>query len=65
MQAEPLLQPVTNKEGYKRTAKLEDDVRLDAKARGFWRDGQVAYFDVCVTNADCASQQNSTVKSIL
>ena len=65
VQTEPMLQPVVNKAGYKRTAKLEDDVRLDVKARGFWRDGQVAYFDVCVTNADCASQRESTVKSIL
>ena len=65
VQSEPLLQPVINRHGYKKTAKLEDDVRLDAKARGFWRDGQVAYFDVCVTNADCMSQQNASVKSIL
>ena len=27
--------------------------------------GEMAYFDVRVTNADCVSQQNSSVKSIL
>ena len=38
---------------------------MDVRARGFWRSGQNAFFDVRVTNADCASQQNSSLKSIL
>ena len=65
VECEPSLQPVINKEGYKRSAILDDDARLDIRARGFWRDGQNAYFDVRVTNADSASQQNSTLTSIL
>ena len=65
VECEPNLQPVTNKSGYSKLAKLEDEARLDFRARGFWRYGQNGYFDVCVTNADCASQQDSTVKSIL
>ena len=60
-----MLQKVTNKQGYKKTAKLDDEVRLDFHARGFFRDGQIAYFDVCVTNADCASQQGKSIKSVL
>ena len=65
VECEPSLQPVVNKEGYPATAILDDDARLDIRARGFWRDGQNAYFDVRVTNTDCASQQNSSIKSIL
>ena len=44
---------------------LDAEARLDIRARGFWRDGQNAFFDVRVTNADAASQQNSSIKSIL
>ena len=65
VECEPMLQPVTNREGYKKTAILDDEARLDIRARGFWRDGQNAFFDVRVTNADASSQQNSTIKSIL
>ena len=65
VECEPSLQPVVNKDGYQPSAILDDDARLDIRARGFWRDGQNAYFDVRVTNADCASQQNSSIKSIL
>ena len=57
-----MLQPVVNKTGYKATAKLEDEARLDLRARGFFRDGQNNYFDVCITNADCASQREKTWK---
>ena len=38
---------------------------MDIRARGFWREGQNAFFDVRVTNADCNSQQNTSLKSIL
>ena len=65
VECEPPLQPVINKQGYKASANLKDDARLDVRARGFFRDGQNAFFDVRVTNADCASQQDKTVKSVL
>ena len=60
-----MLRPVTRKAGYPRTAKLEDNARLDIRARGFWRDGQNAFFDVRVTNADNQSQQNTTLNAVL
>ncbi len=65
VECEPHLQPVVNKQGYPSTAILDDEARLDGRARGLYRDGQNAFIDVCVTNADCASQQNNTVKSVL
>ena len=65
VECEPTLQPVINKQGYKASANLEDGARLNFRARGFWRDGQNNYTDVRVTNADCPSQQNSSVKSVL
>ena len=65
VEKEPGLQPVVNKVGHLRTAKLEDDARLDIRARGFWRHGQNSFFDVRVTNTDSDSQQNSSLKSIL
>ena len=50
---------------YHKSANLRDDARLDIRARGFWRNGQNAFFDVRVTNADCESQKNQSIKSIL
>ena len=65
VECEPMLRPVINKTGYPKTAKLEDNARLDVRARGFWRNGQNAYFDVRVTNANSDSQQNATISSVL
>ena len=65
VEREAPLQPVINKAGYPKSAILDNEARLDIRARGFWRDGQNAYFDVRVTNMDCASQQNSSLKSVL
>ena len=65
VEIESPLQPVINKNGYKKSAILGNDARMDVRARGFWRDGQNAFFDVRITNADCASQRSKTVKSVL
>jgi hypothetical protein len=65
VEREPLLQPVVNKQGYPKSAVLADDARLDIRARGFWRQGQNAFFDVRVTNADNNSQRNTPLKSVL
>ena len=46
VESEPLLQPVINKQGYKASANLDDGARPDLRARGFWRNGQNAFFDV-------------------
>ena len=45
----PALQPVDN-----------DEARLDILARGFWRPGQSAYFDVRLTNTN-SSHSSCTI----
>jgi hypothetical protein len=65
VEIEPPLQPVTNKNGYLKTANLAIDARCDIRARSFWREGQNAFFDVRVTNPNNNSQQNSTIKAVL
>ena len=64
VEVEPPLTPVTN-EQLQGSAIAGDDARLDVRARGFWRRGQNAYFDVCVTNANAKSQAGQPIKSLL
>ena len=64
VQTEPPLQPV-GETRLRPSANKQDGARLDVRARGFWRDGQQAFFDVQVTNADCDSQISKPIKSIL
>ena len=64
VQTEPPLQPV-GATLFRPSANTQDGARLDVRARGFWRDGQQAFFDVQVTNADCDSQISKPIKSIL
>ena len=42
-----------------------DNARPDIRARGVWRDGQNAFFDVRVTNTNAESQKHSTSEKIL
>ena len=65
VETEPLLQKVENKQGYCNSAILNDDARLDIRARGFWRQGQNNFFDVRVTNADSESQRQTKVEAVL
>ena len=65
VETEPHLQTVINKQNYPRTAILNDEARLDVRARGFWRDGQNSFFDVKVTNLNCQSQINKSTKTIM
>ena len=42
-----------------------NDTRLDVRARGFWRHGQNAYFDIRVPNPNSAPHQNISVEKVL
>ena len=53
VEIEPKLQPIEN-----------DEARLDIRARGFWRPGQSAYFDVRITNVNSNSQMNIPSETI-
>ena len=65
VECEPLLQKVENKGSYQRSAITSDDARLDIRARGFWRQGQNAFFDVRVTNVDSESMRNTKIDVLL
>ena len=65
VEIEPHLQPVTSETLPGRSSNTSAEARLDIRARGFWRRGQNAFFDVRVTNPDSASQVNSTIPAIL
>ena len=65
VQIEPPLQPVPDNITFNRSAITTDEARLDVRARGFWRYGQNAFFDIRTTNADCDSQVNKPIKSVL
>ena len=53
------------KRNYHRTAITNDDARLDVRARGFWRQGQNAFFDVRVTNIDRISQRDTQLSTVM
>ena len=62
VEVEPNLQPL---EGEVIRGEKGDDARSDIRGRGVWRPCQNAFFDVCVTNTNCASQEKTTTSKIL
>ena len=64
MQIEPPLRPVVGMT-FRPSANTSNEARLDVRAKGFWRDGQNAFFDVKVTNAESDSLRHKTVKSVI
>ena len=54
VEVQPPLQPLEN-EVLPSGAIEGDGAKLDVRARGFWRKGQNAFFDVRVTNPDASS----------
>ena len=55
---EPLLQPLQGEEFNYKTAKVEQEARVDISARGFWYRFQKSFFDIRVFNplAPCYSR---------
>lgn len=64
VETEPPLQPLTG-EVLPTAGAAGDDAKADVRARGFWRPGQNAYFDVLVTNASAVSHANKPLKAVL
>ena len=56
--------PLQRLEGEQLTGLTGDGARPDIRARGFWRPGQNAYFDVLVTNLNATSQSHLTPEKI-
>ena len=57
---EPDLTPLTGETFSHDTA--DPGAQFDIKARNFWRRGQDAFFDVCVTHVNAPSQKNQETK---
>ena len=58
---EPHLTPLLTGETFSNDT-ADPGARLDIKARNFWRRGQDAFFDVCVTHVNAPSQKNQETK---
>ena len=61
VEIEPLLQPL---EGEIINGLTSVNAIRDVRARGFWREGQNAFFDVRITNRNSESQRHLTSKKI-
>ena len=59
---EPALQEITSE---KIPGNTNDEARPDIRARGVWRPGQNAFFDIPLTNVNANSQKHQTVEKIL
>ena len=62
VETEPPLQPIT---GEIINGLAGDNARPDIRARGVWRDGQNAFFDVRMTNTNANSQKHMTTDKVL
>ena len=61
VEIEPALQPVSNEV----ISSLDGDAaRPDIRARGFWRRGQNAFFDVKVSNINSQTYRNTDIKKV-
>ena len=62
VEVEPKLQKIDN-EGL--NSFTGDDARPDIRVRGVWRQGQNAFFDICLTNTNTHSQNHLPGSAIL
>ena len=62
VEIEPALQEITSE---KIPGNTNDEARPDITARGVWRPGQNAFFDIPLTNVNTNSQKHQTVENIL
>ena len=59
---EPALQVIDNERIDGRTG---NEVKPNIRARGVWREGQNAFFDIHLTNLNADSEKHQTVETIL
>ena len=62
VEVEPPLQPTS---GEILSGLTGDSARPDIRARGVWRQGQNAYFDVRITNSNADSQKHLPIEKVL
>ena len=62
IEIEPQLQPLT---GENMSLQSEDSARLDVKARGFYRQGQCAFFDIPIVHVNARSNRALSTDQIL
>ena len=65
IEIEPQLQPLTGENMSLESANTEDSARLDVKARGFYRQGQCAFFDIRVAHVNARSNRALSTDQIL
>ena len=61
---EPRLIPVSNENFKYKTANVSEEVRLDIKAKRFWRHRETAFFDVRVMQVNSMSSKNLKTEQI-
>ena len=62
---EPSLQPLTGETFPLLSTITDDGARLDVKARGFYRPGQCAFFDIRVAHLNARCYGGLSTKTIL
>ena len=64
VESEPRLLPITNEVMRLRPAITENEARLDIKAKGFWRLGQTAFFDIRDTHVNSLTNSEKPTQAI-
>ena len=60
---EPPLIPLTGERLNLRSANIDDEARLDIRARSFWMRGEQAFFDVRIFNPFASTHLNQSLTS--
>ena len=64
VEVEPQLQPLQGETFTRQGTLAGDQARPDIRARGFYRDGQNAFFDIKVMNPNAASYRDTPTKKV-
>ena len=64
VECDPHLQSLSGEQIHPNSANLNDDTRTDIRARGFWRRGHCAFFDVRVFHPNAQSYRSSKIETL-